>query len=94
MKPDEIAVRSFYLYPTTDQAGNYECAAILKASDFSEVDRAECQFTTTATILDNGTQIVTADETKKRGLNGFFESVKRIFRTMWNSLVDFFTGKT
>lgn len=32
-------------------------AAILKAADFSEVDRAECQFTTTATILDNGTQV-------------------------------------
>lgn len=32
-------------------------AAILKDSDFSEVDRAECQFTTTATILDNGSQV-------------------------------------
>lgn len=32
-------------------------AAILKDSDFSEIDRAECQFTTTATVLDNGTQV-------------------------------------
>lgn len=32
--------------------------AILKDSDFSEVDRAECQFTTTATVLDNGTQVL------------------------------------
>ena len=32
-------------------------AAILKDSDFHEIDRAECQFTTTATVLDNGTQV-------------------------------------
>lgn len=32
-------------------------AAILKASDFAEVDRAECQFITTATILENGSQV-------------------------------------
>lgn len=32
-------------------------AAILKDSGFSEVDRAECQFTTTATIIDNGSQV-------------------------------------
>lgn len=32
-------------------------AAILKDSDFNEVDRAECQFTTTATVLDNGSQV-------------------------------------
>ncbi|ONK59192.1 uncharacterized protein A4U43_C08F3930 [Asparagus officinalis] len=94
MKPEEVIVRSFYLYPTTDQAGKYECAAILKASDFSEVDRAECQFTTTATILDNGTQIVTTDEAGKSGLHGFFESIKRMLKTVWDAVVDFFTGKT
>lgn len=33
------------------------CVAILKDSQFSEADRAECQFSTTATILDNGTQV-------------------------------------
>lgn len=32
-------------------------AAILKDADFSEVDRAECQFATTATVLDNGSQV-------------------------------------
>jgi len=31
--------------------------AILKDSDYNEVDRAECQFATTATVLDNGTQV-------------------------------------
>lgn len=34
------------------------CVAILKDSHFSEVDRAECQFSTTATVLDNGTQVL------------------------------------
>ncbi|XP_074311508.1 protein HAPLESS 2-like isoform X3 [Silene latifolia] len=32
---------------------------ILKDSEFKEVDRAECQFTTTATVLDNGTLVCT-----------------------------------
>ena len=32
-------------------------AAILKDSNFNEVDRAECQFTTIATVLDNGSQV-------------------------------------
>jgi hypothetical protein len=31
--------------------------AILKDSGFNEIDRAECQFFTTATILDNGSQV-------------------------------------
>ncbi|KAF6154449.1 hypothetical protein GIB67_028341 [Kingdonia uniflora] len=57
MKPEEVAFRSFKLYPTTDQAARYLCAAILKDSDFTEADRAECQFSTTATILDNGSQV-------------------------------------
>lgn len=35
----------------------YVDAAILKDSDFSEVDRAECQFSTMATVLDNGSQV-------------------------------------
>lgn len=34
------------------------CIAILKDSQFTEVDRAECQFSTTATVLDNGTQVL------------------------------------
>lgn len=32
-------------------------AAILKDSDYKEVDRAECQFSTTSTVLDNGSQV-------------------------------------
>jgi hypothetical protein len=33
-------------------------SAILKASDFTEVDRVECQFTTTATVFNNGSQVM------------------------------------
>ncbi|XP_020586729.1 protein HAPLESS 2 isoform X2 [Phalaenopsis equestris] len=94
MKGDEIVARSFHIYPSTDQAGKYECAAILKASDFAEVDRAGCQFTTRATILDNGSQIMSAYESKGHGLNRFFESIKSGWKRMWNGLIDFFTGKT
>ena len=32
-------------------------AAILKDSNFNEVDRADCQFSTTATTIDNGSQV-------------------------------------
>lgn len=35
----------------------FSCTATLKASDFTEVSRAMCQFITTSTILDNGTQV-------------------------------------
>ncbi|KAL2348073.1 hypothetical protein Fmac_002073 [Flemingia macrophylla] len=56
MKPNEITTRSFKIYPSTDQASKYFCAAILKDSDYNEVDKAECQFATMGTILDNGTQ--------------------------------------
>ncbi|OIV92659.1 hypothetical protein TanjilG_18010 [Lupinus angustifolius] len=56
MKPNEITTRAFKIYPNTDQASKYFCAAILKDSDYGEVDRAECQFTTTGMVLDNGTQ--------------------------------------
>uniref|UniRef100_A0A803KME1 Generative cell specific-1/HAP2 domain-containing protein n=1 Tax=Chenopodium quinoa TaxID=63459 RepID=A0A803KME1_CHEQI len=56
MKPEEVGNRSFKIYLTSDQASKYACSAILKDSEFNEVDRAECQFTTTATVLDNGTQ--------------------------------------
>ena len=31
--------------------------AVLKDSDYNEVDRAECQFATTATVLDNDTHV-------------------------------------
>ncbi|PON37541.1 hypothetical protein PanWU01x14_319600 [Parasponia andersonii] len=56
MKPKEETTRSFKLYPSSDQTTKYVCAAILKDSDYNEVDRAECQFATTLTVLDNGSQ--------------------------------------
>nr|XP_033517639.1 protein HAPLESS 2 isoform X5 [Nicotiana tomentosiformis] len=62
MKPNEVMTRAFKLYPASDQAAKYVCSAILKDSDFNEVDRAECQFTTTATVLDNGSQVSTWKE--------------------------------
>ncbi|CAA6656318.1 unnamed protein product [Spirodela intermedia] len=94
MKPNEFVTRSFKLYPTTDQAAKYECTAILKDSDFSEVDRAECQFTTTATVLDNGTQIGNSYGVKKGAIRGFFEAVEGVWNSVWGGLADFFTGKT
>ncbi|KAK6935339.1 Generative cell specific-1/HAP2 domain [Dillenia turbinata] len=93
LKPKEIATRSFKLYLTMDQAANYVCAAILKDSDFNEVDRAECQFTTTATIFDNGSQI-TPFEPPETGVNGFFESIESFLNKLWHGLADFITGKT
>ncbi|XP_042503336.1 protein HAPLESS 2 isoform X2 [Macadamia integrifolia] len=92
MKPDEVAVRSFKLYPTTDQAAKYVCAAILKDSDFNEVDRAECQFTTTATVLDNGSQI-SPFQPPKTGINGFFESIEVLWKRFWDGVGDFFSGR-
>ncbi|KAI0495217.1 hypothetical protein KFK09_025367 [Dendrobium nobile] len=94
MKAEEVVSRSFHIYPTTDQAGKYECAAILKASDFTEVDRAECQFTTTATVLDNGSQIMSEYDSKGGGLNGLLKSIKSGWKRIWNGLTDFVTGKT
>ncbi|GFZ02151.1 hapless 2 [Actinidia rufa] len=91
MKPKEVATRAFKLYPTTDQAAKYVCAAILKDSGFSEVDRAECQFTTTATIIDNGSQI--PFQPPKTSMNGFFESIESLWNNFWDGLVDFITGK-
>ncbi|KAI3414678.1 HAP2-GCS1 domain-containing protein [Psidium guajava] len=93
MKPREILTRSFKLYPTTDQAAKYACAAILKDSDFSEVDRAECQFSTTATVLDNGSQS-TPFQLPKTGMSGFFDSIKGIWSKLWAAVIDFITGKS
>ncbi|KAK6274792.1 hypothetical protein POUND7_004501 [Theobroma cacao] len=93
LKPKEISARSFKLYPATDQAAKYVCTAILKDSEFNEVDRAECQFSTTATVLDNGSQI-TPFQPPKTGINGFFESIERIWKNIWEILVDFITGET
>ncbi|XP_077211226.1 hapless 2 isoform X2 [Tasmannia lanceolata] len=93
LKPKELTTRSFKIYPTSDQAAKYECAAILKDSNFDEIDRAECQFTTTATILDNGSQIASTFGSKKTGINGFFEAIENIWNTVWVGFKDFFTGK-
>ncbi|KAL5727659.1 Transcriptional activator [Ranunculus cassubicifolius] len=93
MKSEEVSIRSFKLYLTTDQAAKYLCSAILKDSDFSEVDRAECQFTTTATILDNGSQIAPF-KPPKSGINGFFGSIQSLWTSLINSFIDFFTGRT
>ncbi|KAK4486445.1 hypothetical protein RD792_009123 [Penstemon davidsonii] len=91
MKPNEVVNRSFKLYPSTDQAARYACAAILKDSDFSEVDRAECQFTTTATVLENGSQITF--QPPKTTINGFFESIEELWKRLWAGLADFITGR-
>lgn len=93
MKPKESTTRSFKLHPTTDKAAKYFCAAILKDSEFNEVDRAECQFSTTATVLDNGSQI-TPFQPPKTSANGFFESIRSIWKNLWEGLVDFITGKS
>ncbi|CAL1375424.1 unnamed protein product [Linum trigynum] len=93
MKPNEIATQSFKLYPTTDQAASYACLAILKDSNFNEVDRADCQFSTTATTIDNGSQIGLFVPPKTGG-NLFSESIKMIWNKLWDGLLDFITGRT
>ncbi|KAK4400683.1 protein HAPLESS 2 [Sesamum angolense] len=84
------------LYPTVGiklftvvEHGN--TTAILKDSDFSEVDRAECQFTTTATVLENGSQIPFQPP---KTINGFFESIEEMWNKLWAGLADFITGKS
>ncbi|KAI3790542.1 hypothetical protein L2E82_03652 [Cichorium intybus] len=47
---------------------------LLKDSDFQEVGRAECQFTATTTVLDNGSLIPW--EPPKHGIKGFFASIE------------------
>uniref|UniRef100_UPI001CB94BD4 protein HAPLESS 2 n=1 Tax=Erigeron canadensis TaxID=72917 RepID=UPI001CB94BD4 len=92
MRPNVVASRHFKLYPTNDQAAKYVCFAILKDSDFHEVDRAECQFTTTATVIDNGTQ--TVFEPPKNEVKGFFDSIEDWWHMLWEGMVDFITGKS
>ncbi|KAJ0243171.1 Protein HAPLESS 2 [Hirschfeldia incana] len=94
IKPNEVTTRSFKLYPTKDQAAKYMCTAILKDSQFSEVDRAECQFSTTATVLDNGTQVTNPFQIPETRPKGFFESIRLIWTKLVNGLVDFITGDT
>ncbi|KAL4570816.1 hypothetical protein LXL04_026479 [Taraxacum kok-saghyz] len=92
LKPNQVATRSFKVYPQSDQAAKYACSAILKDSDFHETDRAECQFTTTATVLDNGSLIPW--EPPKDGLKGFFASIEEMFFKLWYGMVEFITGRT
>nr|GMD34473.1 protein HAPLESS 2 isoform X1 [Ipomoea batatas] len=92
MKPNELITRAFKLNPSSDQAANYFCSAILKDSDFGEVDRAECQFTTTATVFDNGSQI--PFQPPKTSIHGFFETIGELWNKLWEGLVDFLTGES
>ncbi|XP_029126042.1 protein HAPLESS 2 isoform X2 [Cajanus cajan] len=93
MRSNEITTRSFKIYPNTDQASKYFCIAILKDSDYNEVDRAECQFATTSTILDNGTEGMPF-QPLETGINGFFDSIERIWNKLWKSLTEFISGKS
>ncbi|KAG9449887.1 hypothetical protein H6P81_009852 [Aristolochia fimbriata] len=76
------------------EAAKYECTAILKDSNFNKIDRATCQFVTTATVLVNGTEVVLDTGTRKDGMNGFFDAIRGIWKTIWGYFVDFFTGKS
>ncbi|XP_019422547.1 PREDICTED: protein HAPLESS 2 isoform X2 [Lupinus angustifolius] len=93
MKPNEITTRAFKIYPNTDQASKYFCAAILKDSDYGEVDRAECQFTTTGMVLDNGTQGMPF-QLPETSISGFFDSIESLWNKIWTSTIEFITGKT
>uniref|UniRef100_A0A7N0V0H0 Generative cell specific-1/HAP2 domain-containing protein n=1 Tax=Kalanchoe fedtschenkoi TaxID=63787 RepID=A0A7N0V0H0_KALFE len=94
LKPKETTTRAFKLFPATDQAASYKCSAILKDSEFNEADRAQCQFATTATVLDNGSQIVTPQPEEEGGIKSFLEAIKRLWVSFWNGLADFLTGRS
>ncbi|KAF8113103.1 hypothetical protein N665_0056s0008 [Sinapis alba] len=94
IKPNEVTTRSYKLYPTKDKAAKYICTSILKDSQFSEVDRTECQFSTTATVLDNGTQVTNPFQIPETRPKGFFESIRLIWTKLVNGLVDSITGDT
>ncbi|KAF8670317.1 hypothetical protein HU200_050860 [Digitaria exilis] len=94
MKPGEVIIRSFDLRSSTDRAEKYQCAAILKASDFTEVDRVECQFSTTATVFNNGTQIGSTNKREKGGIWGFLDAIKASWRNFWDFVTNFLTGKS
>ncbi|KAL5141433.1 Protein HAPLESS 2 [Glycine soja] len=67
--------------------------AVLKDSDYNEVDRAECQFATTATVLDNDTHGMPF-QPPEASINSFFDSIESIWNKIWRSLTEFITGKT
>ncbi|KAL2581728.1 hypothetical protein AAZV13_15G200600 [Glycine max] len=93
MKPNEVTTQSCKIYPSTDQASKYFCAAVLKDSAYNEVDRAECQFATTATVLDNDTQGMPF-QPPEASINSFFDSIESIWNKIWTSITEFITGKT
>ncbi|XP_071686872.1 protein HAPLESS 2-like [Rutidosis leptorrhynchoides] len=93
MKPNEVTSRFFRLFLASDQAANYACIAILKDSDYHEVDRAECQFATRATILNTGTQLP-FNPPKEVVKKGFFATIEGWWHSFWDGMVDFITGKT
>ncbi|CAN8247321.1 unnamed protein product [Cochlearia groenlandica] len=93
-KPKEVTTRSFKLFPTNDQAANYTCTAILKDATFSEADRVECQFSTTTTVLNNGTQVTSPFQIPEYGPEGFFDRIKLMWKKFVKGLGDFITGDT
>ncbi|KAJ1294873.1 hypothetical protein BS78_01G179600 [Paspalum vaginatum] len=93
MKPDEVTNRSFSFRAPTDKAATYQCEATLKASDYSILDSAQCHFSTTATVFDNGTQIGSPNP-KKGGFWGFIDAIRDFCLNFWDFLIDFFNGKS
>ncbi|TKW30682.1 hypothetical protein SEVIR_2G054000v4 [Setaria viridis] len=95
MKPGEVFIKSFDLHSSSNEAEKYQCAAILKASDFTEVDRVECQFSTTATVFNNGTQIgSTNDHKEEGGIWGLLEAIRTFCFNFWDFVTNFLTGKS
>ncbi|KAL2990465.1 hypothetical protein AAZX31_11G203400 [Glycine max] len=94
-KPNEVTTQSCKIYPSTDQASKYFCAGkpVLKDSDYNEVDRAECQFATTTTVLDNDTKGMPF-QPPEASINSFFDFIASIWNKIWTSLTEFITGKT
>ncbi|KAG4974876.1 hypothetical protein JHK87_031697 [Glycine soja] len=66
---------------------------VLKDSDYNEVDRAECQFATTTTVLDNDTKGMPF-QPPEASINSFFDFIASIWNKIWTSLTEFITGKT
>ncbi|KAF8655096.1 hypothetical protein HU200_061227 [Digitaria exilis] len=91
MKPGEVTIRSFDLRSSTDRAETYQCTAILKASDFTEVDRGQCQFSTTATVFNNGSQIGSTNDLKETGI---WEAIKAFCVNFWDFVINFLTGRS
>ncbi|WVZ65626.1 hypothetical protein U9M48_014956 [Paspalum notatum var. saurae] len=94
MKPDEATIRSFSLHPSLDKAATYQCTAILKASDYSELDKEHCNISVAATVFDNGTQIGSLNDHKRGGIWGFFDTIETLWLNFWDSVIGFLSGKS